>query len=620
VGKIVDALEARGFDLWWDAKIDGGEAFARTIEAKLDSVDAVVVIWSATSSVSDWVRDEAARGRDRRRLVAASLDGTEPPLGFRQYHAVDLSHWHGDADAPEIVSLTRGIIGVAGVDGSAMPAMRPPQVRKQRGWTSRRTVLAAGAGAIALGGAGAIALWHPWRTHTDSSIAVLPFANLSGTTDQAYFSDGLSEEIRAALARNQRLKVAAPTSSNKFRDHSDDARTIAARLGVSFLLEGSVRRAGDVVRVTAELVEAASGFSRWSQTFERRIIDIFAVQSEIAETVARAMDVEMAGDARGKAPGGTSNVTAYEAYLRGRALYDLSSGEASDRAALAQFDAAIAADNDYAAARAARSRTLAAIANQYDHGDGLRASYDKAIDEARHAVQLAPDYADAQSALGYALFNGRLDIRGAERPYEQSRRLGQGNADVLIRYAFYAARTGNAQAARETIDRAILLDPLNPRVYRTLAAVLYAERRFAESIAPGRKALALNPEMGVAHSGIGDALFLLGTVGEALAEYRQEPSGLFRLSGIAIATHRLGDDKAARAALDELTRTFGDGGLYQQALVHAQWGKADKALDLLEHAYRAGDAGLTLARNDPMLDSLRADPRFAKLMTTLGFS
>ncbi len=210
--------------------------------------------------------------------------------------------------------------------------------------------------------------------------------------------------------------------------------TIAGKLGVAYLLDGSVRRSGDLVRVAADLIDGETGFSHWTRTFDRSMNDIFAVQSEIANAVASALAAQVTAtggspagaDQELAASGGTTNVAAYDAYLRGRALYDLSSDEASERAALAQFDAAIAADPSYAAAHAARSRSLTAIANQYGEVNELGGLYDAAIASARRAIELAPDFADAHSTLASVLFQGRLDARAAREPFERSRALGAG--------------------------------------------------------------------------------------------------------------------------------------------------------------------------------------------------
>lgn len=627
--KLAEALEAAGFSVWRDTLIEGGAAFARSIEAALESCDAVIVAWSRTSVASDWVLDEAARGRDLHKLVPVSLDGTLPPLGFRQYHSVDLSHWRGNAEAPEITAVARGVRAATG-----QPVARPPSAASLPGprrAVSRRGVLLATAGVTVAGAAGLLA-WRQGllggrRAPSGNSVAVLPFANLSGDRDQDYFSDGLSEELRATLASNLKLLVMAQASSAKFRDRKDDAVTIATKLGVAFLLDGSVRRSGDVVRVIADLIDGQTGFSRWSQTFDRDLHDIFAVQSEIATTVASALIAQVApggGPAPAKgdalvASGGTTNLEAFDAYLRGRALYDLSVDEASERAALAQFDAAIAADPNYAAAHAARARSLTAIANQYGKVGELAASYDAAIAAARRAIGIAPQFADAHSTLGFTLFQGRLDARAAREPFERSRELGAGEATVLARYAQYSARTGRHREATDAMQIALRLDKLNPLIYRADGAIRYAARSYVDSIPPLRRALAMNPRLSRAHAAIGDALLMLGRVEEARTEYLAEPVSDFRLTGLAVAEHRLGNATAARAAMSQLVVELGDRVLYQQAQVLAQWGERDASIARLERALEVGDSGLIYARNDPLLDPVRDDPRFARLLTRIGF-
>ena len=405
--------------------------------------------------------------------------------------------------------------------------------------------------------AAGVAVWRfgPFRGGAagPTSVAVIPFENLSDSPDQGYFSDGLSEELRATLARNAGLQVMAEASSRQFRASKDDAVTIADKLGVDYLLNGKVRRAGDEVRVTVDVIDGGTGFSRWSQIFERALSDIFAVQAEIATVVASGLMRRFAAD--GGAPaevaasiaGGTRNIEAYDAYLRGRALYDLSADEASERAALAQFDAAIAADPGYAAAHAARARSLTAIANQYGKVGELDALYDAAIASAERAIGIAPELADAHSTLGFTLFQGRLDARAAREPFERSRELGAGEATVLARYAQYSARCGRHRQAGEAMERALLLDRLNPLIHRAAGAIAYAARRWEDSIAPARQGLAMNPRLSRAHAAIGDALLMLGRMDEARAEYLAEPVEDFRLAGIAIVERRRGDAGAAEA-------------------------------------------------------------------------
>ena len=449
------------------------------------------------------------------------------------------------------------------------------------------------------------------------SIAVLPFANLSGDPAQDYFSDGLSEDLRNALIRIEALQVAARASSNAFRNAHESVSIIARKLGVAFILEGSVRRAGDVVRVSAQLTDAKTGYEKWSQTYDRPIKDVFAIQSEIAGLVAAALEVKMLGG--GAAVGGTTNPAAFDHFLHGRHLYDQGGDEATFRQALAEFDAAVAADPGYAAAHAARARTLIAIGNQFAGGDAMKALYAEGLRAAERAVQLAPDLAASQSTLGFARFTGALDVRGAAGPYQKARSLGQGDADILSGYGAYAASVGQFAEAMTALDRAAILDPLDPRVDRILGSALYGARRYPEAIAKVRAALDINPKMAFAHFAIGNCLVMEGRFAEAKAEYELEPVAVNRFAGLAIAAKALGDENSAQAAFAKLN-ALGDNALYQRAEVQSRWGRLDDALNTLDQAYAAGDSGLTYLRNDPMLDPLRNNPRFARLLVRIGFA
>jgi TolB-like protein/Tfp pilus assembly protein PilF len=501
-------------------------------------------------------------------------------------------------------------------DGVSLPA----------GASRRQLMIGGGAVLVALGGG--FAAWQTGLIGASAeanSVAVLPFKNLSGDAAQAYFSDGLSEEVRATLARNALLRVAAPTSSAVFRDNSADAISIGKQLDVAYLLEGSVRRANNIVRISAELVDTKTGFSNWSQSFDRPIADIFAVQSEIANIVARELAVRMITEAPPSDPngklttGGTTNVAAYDLFLRGQAFHKFSADEASDRAALAAFDQAIALDPNYAAAHAARSRSLTNIANGTSDLAQIRPLFDASVEAARRAVGLAPDFADAHSALGAAFAFGKLDVKAARFPFERSRMLGVGDADVLARFALFSARCGRDIAAKDAIKRALQLDPLNPRTFRTAATVEYAARRFAESISFNQKALSLNAKLGASNAAIGDALLGLGKLKEAREAYERESSSVFALTGIAIAERAMGNESAARAAFDKLIAERGDSALYQQAQVLAKWGDAPAAVAALEKARKVRDPGVLLARTDPMLDGLRQTPQLSRLLLSLGF-
>ena len=618
---LIKALEAEGLSVWWDGLLEGGTAFARTTEAALETADAVVVLWSARSVQSHWVRDEATRGRDRGCMVPVSIDGTSAPLGFRQIQHINLSAWKGKQKAPEIAQLVRAIRSTVASPGSKMattsaidPARKP---------LSRRTALVGGGAAIAIT-AGGLLTWKSELLEGGTlanSVAVLPFKNLSQDPQQAYFSDGLSEELRSTLSLNKQLIVAAETSSNSFRDKEVDAKTIARKLDVAYILDGSVRRAGDTLRITAQLINGAKGFDIWSQSFDRKTGDVFAIQSEIATFVVDALVAKMAGDktAAKFSLGGTKSTAAFEAYLKGRAAYESVGGEDADRMALAWFDKAIAADAGFAKAHAARSRTLASIAAITTQAHELKSLYGAAIISAKKALNLTPELADGYSALGFALMHGRQDMRAAREPFEQSRRLGWGDADVLTRFAGYCINVGRVKDAEAATKRVLMLDPLNPRGFRVLGLIQSVDGRFQEAIASFNQALAINPKMAGAHAAIGLVQFRLGAFDKARQSYDLETFDLFGQTGLSIIDYQRSNKASADTLMAAILAEYGDNALYQKAEMLAQRGDVQGAMDALERGHEIGDSGLLLIRNDPYLNPLRSNPRFIRLLNQMGF-
>ena len=612
--RLVAALEKCGFELWWDAKIEGGAQFAHSIDDALRRADAVLVLWSRDSIESDWVRDEAAAGRDRHRLVPLSLDGSEPPLGFRQYHAIDLSGWKGRASSPEIAALARA---VAALRHEAPPSPLPARVEG----VSRRAALigggVAGAGALAAGG------WWASRRLLGGSedahgIVVLPFRNLSGDPEQAYFSQGVTEEVRAALRRIAALKVVAAASSDAAGAAHEDAPTIAGKLGVAYILEGSVQRAANVVRIAVDLTEGATGFSKWSRQIDRPLTDIFAIQSEIAGLVANAMSVRLATAA--PAPGGTRDVAAYEHFLRGRALFNQGKDEATDRHALAELEQAVAIDPAFALAHAARSRVIAAIAVEYAAVGELRRLYAASRTAAQRAIDLAPDLPEAQLAMGFVLFTCLIQPHEARPFYDRAAALAPGDADILLLFALFCSRTGRAAEAEAAAARAVSLDALNARAHRATGSIRYAARRYREALPPLQHALALTPTLANTHSVQGFCLLQLGDLAGAEAAFAAEPHAIFHLAGLAIVRRRRGDQVGAQGFMDQIRTTLGDSAIYQQAEVLAQWGDVPGALAALGKARSVGDGGLIYLATDPLLDPLRREPKFQALVRALGFA
>jgi len=617
VPPILRILEQAGYSVWWDGLLEGGERFSRSIEAALDNARAVVVLWSRASVTSDWVQDEAVRGRDTGRLVPLSLDGCLPPLGFGQFQSIDLSRASLKPDSEPVQRMLRAVAALH--DHAPERVKLPPRSAPLVG--RRELLIAGGVGAIAATGA-AVAWKSGWLGATAMlrSIAVLPFDNLSGDPQQRYFSDGLTSEIRARLSRNALMQVVGQTSSEHARNAKGDAKAIARQLGVAFLLDGNVQQAGNAVKIAVELTDGRTGLSKWADTFERPLGDIFAVQTEIATAVASALSVQIDDKTNGaaKQPGGTTSVAAFDAFLRGKDLYEAGTDEASDREALADFERAIALDPGYAAAYAARSRSLAVIGNLYaGHAERI-SDYDAAVLAAQKATMLAPQFAEGFSALGFALACGKLDMRGAREPYARSLALGAGSADILSRYATFRSNLRDYDGASRAIRQASILDPLNPRVFRSTGEIEYAARRFAAAVAAFQKAIALNPPSGF-HEGLGLAQMMLGQDASAYASFSQEKSNLRRLPGYAILAHRKHDKTAAERALAELVAEYGDNSNYQYAQIYAQWGETTRALDALQKAWELRDAGIVLMYADPLLDPLRAAPEFAALAKRVGF-
>ena len=613
---VIDLLDRAGFRVWWDGLIPGGERFGTLISKALEGARAVVVLWSRHAIDSAWVQDEASWARDRHRLVPLSLDGSEPPLGFRQFQCIDISKGGAKAGNP---AMRRALAAVAEVMGRA-PADVPPA----RSWLrlDRRAALAAGAAAAVAGG-GFVA----WRwllspsAASANSIAVLPFENLSGDPAEQYLSDGLAAELRAKLARNLLLSVVGQASSNAFRDRDDNAPAIARKLKVANVLDGNVRAADGQVRIAVELIDGKTGFSKWAKSFDRPMANLLELQGEVADSVSTALAISLgpSGNEAKARSGGTTNVAAFDSYLRGKELFESQRDEASDRGALAAFTDAVGRDSSYAAARSARSRALAVIANQYAPATDRPGLYRQAVDEARRAIADAAQYPEAHAALGYALFYGMLDITAADAPYQKAYELGSGNADVLGLCALYRARRRQFGRAFPAIERAQALDPLNPSVAKTDGRICFASGDYGRSIAAARRALELNPKLGGAHGDIGNALLMLNRVDEAAAEFAQESVTLISIPGRAIAALRRKDVGTAQRELEALRRDEGDNGLYQQAQILAQWGRADEALDALEIAVGQRDSGLVYLFSDPFLQPLHGHARFKSLLRRLHF-
>jgi len=446
------------------------------------------------------------------------------------------------------------------------------------------------------------------------SIAVLPLLNESGDPKDEYFSDGLSEELIAALAQISGLKVIGRSSSFRFKDRKEEPKTIGEKLGVATLLDGTVRKQGDRVRIVAELVNAADGIQLWTRTFDRELKDIFAVQQEIARAVAESLKVTLLGSQERPSQIATNNVEAHNAYLQGH--FHLVRRNVEDfRKAIGYYDQAIELDPEYALAYAERAEAW----TLWGDLTGQRpTAYPKARSDAEKAVAIAPALAEARAALGFVRCFVDWNFADGLTELKRAKELSPTNPtanDLLARIIVYLGRFDEAERqARQAVE----LDPLSTVTQGNLARVLFYAGKLDEADAAARKAAELQPAGASNHRWQVLIAAQRGDGEGALREAQLEPDEGYRRFELAVAQYVVGDRQAADAALANLLAKAREGFAYQIAEVYAVRGEKDKAFDWLQISFDDRDAGMLGLLVDPLLRGLRDDPRYKNLLAKLG--
>jgi TolB-like protein/DNA-binding winged helix-turn-helix (wHTH) protein/Flp pilus assembly protein TadD len=454
------------------------------------------------------------------------------------------------------------------------------------------------------------------------SIAVLPLVNMSGDKEQEYFSDGLTEELLNSLSRINELQVAARTSSFYFKGKDVDLSTIAHKLNVASVLEGSVRRAGNTIRISMQLNDAVTGFHLWSQTYDRELRDVLKMQSEIANAVASALKVTLLpGIAQKIELGGTRNPAALDAYLRASRTYWQSPIDSQQhvQAAIDGYTQAIRLDPTYALAFADRSNAFRYFAASFARDRAIRDNFDKALADAREAVRLAPELAEAHLALAVNDNEASLNFAAALVEFEHAMTLAPGSARVVGNYGRYAVEMGRTDEGLAAARRAVALDPLNPLSHNRLGYALLSAHRFQEAVAAYKAALALSPNYPEADVFLGVTYYVLGDFQNARAACEAHQEHPYSQTCLALTYEKLGRYADAQAALAKLKAGSGGVGAYWQATIYAHWGDKAKALEWLETALRMRDSELFLLKTDPLMDPLRKEPRFHAVMRELKF-
>ena len=663
--RICAALRAAGIEVWFDqSALRGGDVWDQTIRKQIKTCVLFIPVISRHTHERDegYFRLEWKLAVDRSHLMTtnkafllpAVVDDTREddenvPDRFRDIHWTRLP---GGETPPAFVERVRRLVSPEPSHGpttSALPAApgsaATPLTRERIAtpWRSKQALPMVLAVVVAgvLAYFGIDKFWiskHPASPPTPPaapasaapaafappphSIAVLPFVNMSGDKEQEYFSDGLSEELLNSLARINELQVAARTSSFYFKGEHADLQTIAHKLNVASVLEGSVRRAGHKIRITAQLNNAITGFHLWSQTYDRDLSDVLALQMEIANAVASALKVALLGDVAAKIEaGGTRDPAAFDAYLRASKAYREYQNDKDVQAAIAGYTEAIRLDPEYALAYADRSLAYNTFGRNFTTDPGGRRDYfNKARVDARKAIALAQNLAQAHLALA-SLFESSLEFIHASQEFERALALEPGEAQLLKDYSWFAVLMGQTDAGLAAAQRAVALDPLNSSNHFALGGALVLARRPREAIAVFTDARALSPNDVFATSWLGAAYRGLGDFQSARAalESIQGTNTFNKLFGLAVTYDKLGRHTDADAMLTQLRASGGDDAAVFYSEIYAQWGDTTRALGWLETAMRQQDPYLEYVKMAPLFDPLRKEPRFQAIERALKF-
>jgi TolB-like protein len=662
---VFETLQSAGIEVWFDqSELRGGDAWDRQISKQIHECALFIALISAHTDaraegyfrrewriavdrtrdmaddeafllpvVIDGTPDATARVPDKFRDVQwTRLPGGVAPAAFAERLGRLLApHEHG---APTPNGLPAGAAPVTGALRDSSTAPRPATGNLAASWRSRLVLLLVAAAVIAT----AYFLFDrivlskrvpEAEKHSaplapaaslgqipipEKSIAVLPFVDMSEKKDQEYFSDGLAEELLDLLAQVPDLRVPARTSSFYFKGKPDDIASIAQKLRVAHVLEGSVRKAGGTIRVTAQLIRADNGYHLWSKTYDRGIKDIFKVQDEIAAAVVDALKARLLPAQQISSRHRTDSTEAYTEYLLGNQFRARDTPEANQRAVTA-FRKAVVLDPGYAAAYSGLADAEWRVA---DMSIGEPGAYQRAATAADKAIALAPDSPEGYWARGLLRNNYYFDWHGAEADLQKALALDANFVPAQVEYAFLLATFGRSADAIAMLHQSLAVDPLSVPAWHSLALLLAHTGQFSEARVAARRLAEVEPGGENEASGA-DADLFDGRIREALEGY-QRLLGPIGLMGQAMAEHTLGHAAESQRALDKLIKIGAESLGYQIADVYAWRRENDKAFEWLERAYQRHDGGMGYVTYDRFLANLRTDPRYAALLRKLKLS
>jgi len=636
--RICEALRATGIEVWFDqSELRGGDAWDQMIRKQIKACAIFIPVISRHTHErrEGYFRLEWNLAVDRSRLISTTQaflvpvviddtreDDEEVPEKIRDVHWTRLPG--GETPAAFVERIKRLLSGEAASARSAGSGVVSGAPTARAHSRRRRGAVYAAIAAAVLLAVGYFGLERlrgsASRAPVAASIAVLPLANESGEASQQYFSDGISEDLITALSQFPGLKVIGRTSAFQFRDSKEDSRGIGAKLRVAHLLEGSVRKSGDMIRVSAELIDTADGSTQWSERYDRPYKDLFALQDEITRAVvdalrARLLPGEHAAAQSEQPPSG--NVEAYNALLQGRFYYARDT-EADIRRAIEFFAQATQLDPRYALAWSELSRAWTLLSGDFLDGAAAQEADAKAREAADRALALSPNLAAAHNARGDLLQSFDFDWRGAEAEYRRALELSPNDAQAKFNLGAQLATYGEINQAIELTRQALVTEPLRAFGYKALATYFLGLHRLDEAERAMNKAIELQPASGPLHAWLTIIEIQRGNAPAALEAAQQAPSGVYREMSLAYARQIGSDRSAADAALRTFIEKDAGSSAYQIAEVYALRNDAKATFEWLDRAWSNRDAGIQYLLFDPFILRYKDDPRFAPFCRKVG--
>jgi TolB-like protein len=639
---VVEALERSGIACWIAPRdVTPGTFYGDEIVHAIDAAKASVLILSQNSAASQHVLREVERAASKRHaVVSLRIDQAPLPAGLEYF--LNTSQWldASGADAtrmmPKLVAAVRLAIerpATPDAEIAGTPLRTSAPVGSDR--SQRRTAIVAGSiVAVAIAGFVGYRLWLSGHevvapaaavvtgitaaaapAISEKSVAVLPFVDMSEKKDQEYFGDGMAEELLNLLAKIPDLKVIGRTSSFQFKGKSDDLRKMGAALGAAYVVEGSVRRAGDRVRITAQLIDAQTGVHRWSDTYDRSFSDVLAIQNDIASDLARALQIELDVGSADQSKLNRVDVRAYEAYLRG-----LHARERFDRAgmqeAISDFQQALELDPHLLPAMEALSVTFWDMSGYgfWDPEIGYRQA--KAV--AERALKIDSNSAIAHALLCTTNLKYEWNWEAASSECEKARMSSPRLPYVLNASANLRMATGAWAESESLLDAARAADPLDPRVYDTIAQVLLREERYGDSERALRRLISISPTYAWAHCALAITLLGQSRKEEALEEAKRESDPMIRALGLTLTYHALNRHQAADAAMQDLQTRAHQLWPMSVAEAYSYRGHKDDAFEWLDRAYTEKDSTLFWIKGDPLMHNLVGDPRYKTFLRKMN--